>query len=325
MSAWQSHLVAGWVGLILVVAGSPTCLAEQTQFPLRAKRILFLGDSITHAGGYIAWIETQLRLQKIQPLPEIINLGLSSETCSGLSEADHPFPRPDLHERLGRALAKVKPDVVVACYGMNDGIYHPFDEGRFRAYQQGVRRLVDKVHAAGAKLVLMTPPPFDPVPLKGRGKLKPAGQKRYAYFAMYENYDDVLRRYSAWLTKQDNKADLVVDIHTPVLEYLTEKRKANPKFTLSPDGIHPNAEGHQFLGETILQAWGLRETLQPNKELLTLVQKRTTILHDAWLSQVGHQRPGIKPGLSLENAYAEVQKLDAKINSLLAQAPQSPQ
>ena len=31
---------------------------------------------------------------------DIVNLGLGSETVSGLSEPDHPYPRPDLHERI---------------------------------------------------------------------------------------------------------------------------------------------------------------------------------------------------------------------------------
>ena len=101
---------------------SSAVVAEEA-FPLKAKRILFLGDSITNSGQYVGYIETQLRLQGLNPMPEFINLGLPSETCSGLSEPDHPFPRPDVHERLDRALAKIKPDVVFACYGMNDGIY----------------------------------------------------------------------------------------------------------------------------------------------------------------------------------------------------------
>src|SRR5579872_6429319 len=63
-----------------------------------AHRVVFLGDSITHAGGYVALIEAQLRLQNPGHVPEIINLGLPSETCSGLSEPEHPFPRPDVHE-----------------------------------------------------------------------------------------------------------------------------------------------------------------------------------------------------------------------------------
>ena len=83
-------------------------------FPLKAKRILFLGDSITHAGGYVAWIETQCRLQGVSPMPTFYNVGLSSETCSGQSEPAHPFPRPDVHERLDRVLKRIRPDVVIS-------------------------------------------------------------------------------------------------------------------------------------------------------------------------------------------------------------------
>ncbi len=286
-------------------------------FPVSAKRILFLGDSITHAGHYVAWIETQLRLQGAEPLPEIINLGLASETVSGLSEPEHPFPRPDVHERLDRALAKIKPDVVVACYGMNDGIYYPFGEDRFKAYQAGVDRLIQKVHAAGAKLVLMTPPPFDPLPLRGKGKLKPAGEDKYAYFAMYENYDDVLARYGEWILKQKPRVEMVIDLHTPLAEHLAEKRKSDPKYTCAPDGIHPNPAGHRVLGETILHAWGVESTTEPAPELLKLVTQRTAILHDAWLSDVGHKRPGVKKGLPLAEARKKVQDLDAQIEPLV--------
>ena len=78
--------------ILVLVTVAPAFSAERS-FPLKAERILFLGDSITHSGRYIAWIETQLRLQGLKPRPELINIGLSSETCSGLSEPDHPFPR----------------------------------------------------------------------------------------------------------------------------------------------------------------------------------------------------------------------------------------
>ncbi len=294
-------------------------LAE-LQFPVKAKRILFLGDSITHAGHYVAWIETQFRLQGVEPLPEMINIGLASETCSGLSEPDHPFPRPDVHERLDRALAKVKPDVVVACYGMNDGIYYPFGEERFKAYQDGVNKLLTKVHAAGAKLVLLTPPPFDPVPIRDKGNLKPAGEEKYAYFAMYENYDDVLARYGKWIMQQGERADMVIDVHTPVTQYLAEKRKNDPKFTVARDGIHPNVEGHRLIGETILKAWGIESSPEPNTELLKLVTQRTALLHDAWLTDVGHKRPGVRKGLPLDEAAVRAKELEAQIQPLVEKA-----
>ena len=73
---------------------------------------------------------------------------------SGLSEAGHAggkFPRPDIHERLDRVLATVKPDLVFACYGMNCGIYLPLDDKRFAAYQAGIRKLREKVERPARK------------------------------------------------------------------------------------------------------------------------------------------------------------------------------
>ena len=86
---------------------------------------LFLGDSIIQAGHYVDYIETWYLLNEAEA-PDIIDLGVSSETVSNSSEPDHPFARPWLHSRLDDVLARIQPDLVVACYGMNDGIYHPF-------------------------------------------------------------------------------------------------------------------------------------------------------------------------------------------------------
>ncbi|MAG93751.1 MAG: hypothetical protein CMJ48_08390 [Planctomycetaceae bacterium] len=306
--------------LVLLFVCATSARGAELAFPVKAKRILFLGDSITHAGGYVGWIDLQLRIQQVEPLPEIINVGLGSETCSGLSEPDHPFPRPDVHERLDRALAQVKPDVVVACYGMNDGIYYPFGEDRFQAYQDGVNRLIEKVHATGAKLVLLTPPPFDPVPIRDKGKLKPAGEAKYAYFAMYENYDDVLARYGKWIMQQGERVEMVIDVHTPLSDYAKDKRKADPRFTLSPDGIHPNAQGHRILAETILSAWGVESFAEPEPALLKLMTQRTTLLHDAWLTSVGHKRPGVRAGLPLEEANRKADDLDVQAAAHVAKA-----
>ena len=87
---------------------------------LDATRVVALGDSITYDGRWladlVAWMERQ------GTTAEVIDMGLASETVSGLSEAGHAdgkFPRPDLAERLDRVLRLTRPDVVLACYGMN--------------------------------------------------------------------------------------------------------------------------------------------------------------------------------------------------------------
>lgn len=305
--------IAGLLGLF---TSSLQAQAEPGS-PLQAQRILFLGDSITHAGGYIARIETQLRAQHVSPLPEIINLGLSSETCSGLSEPDHPFPRPDVHERLERALEKLKPDLVVACYGMNDGIYHPFSEERFAAYRAGIDRLIEKVHASGAKLILLTPPPFDPVPLRASGNLRPLGADQYAYFAMYEDYDSVLARYAAWILEQKDRVSMVIDLHGPITEQLAERRKSEPDFTVAPDGIHPNEDGHRWIASAILKAWGLKEEIKVPGDLLQAMARRNSLLHDAYLTEVGHLRPGVPVGLPVDQARAQAAEIDQQVTAAL--------
>jgi lysophospholipase L1-like esterase len=154
-------------------------------------RIVFLGDSITHAGRYVELVETALVTQFPERQIDVIGLGLSSETVSGLSEAGHAggkFPRPDLHERLDRVLAQTKPQLVFACYGMNCGIYHPLSDDRFAAYKKGITTLREKVMASGARIVFLTPPVFDPLPIAKR--LLPAGKD--AYPQPFEGYDELL-------------------------------------------------------------------------------------------------------------------------------------
>ena len=144
------------MALLLFLAQGSTGSAQPPS-PLKdVKKIVFLGDSITHAGQYIVDLETYLRIKNPKLECEFLNLGLPSETVSGLSEPGHAggtFPRPDLKERLDRVLAELKPDLVVACYGMNDGIYYPFDEERFQKYQEGMRFLRSHCEAAGAKVL----------------------------------------------------------------------------------------------------------------------------------------------------------------------------
>ena len=110
------------------VVGSDRSLSP---LPASVRRVVVLGNSITYAGTYVTFIDAYFRLHYPNQPVEFINLGLPSETVSGLSEdghADGKFPRPDLHERLSRLLTLTKPDLVIACYGMNDGIYLPLDK-----------------------------------------------------------------------------------------------------------------------------------------------------------------------------------------------------
>lgn len=313
----MKSIAAPFLCLLLL---NPLADAAADTFPLKAKRILFLGDSITAAGEFVNMIEMQLRLTSVDPMPELVNAGLPSEGCTGLSEPDHPFPRPDVHERLDRALAAVKPDVVVVCYGMNDGIYYPFSEERFKKYQDGMNRLIEKVHASGAKLVLITPPPFDPLHLKAEGKLLPERSDKFAWFAVYENYDEVIQKYGKWVLQQKDRVEMVIDLHAPIAAFWEQRRKTEPTFTVAPDGVHCNSTGHQTIAEVILKAWGMESWIPISPEMTQLVNQKGAVLHNAWLSRIGHKRPGMEAGLPLEEAKIKAAEIDIQLQSLIVDA-----
>ena len=118
----------------------------------QAKRIVVLGDSITYGGRWVAILNAWMESQGMTA--DLIDVGLSSETVSGLSEeghADGKFPRPDLAERLDRVLRVTRPDLVIACYGMNCGIYQPLDEGRFAKFRTGMEKLHAAVEKTGGR------------------------------------------------------------------------------------------------------------------------------------------------------------------------------
>lgn len=289
-------------------------IAEQI---LAAERVLFLGDSITYGGQYVAYVETALRLRDDWPSeggPQVVGIGLPSEGVTGLTENGHPFPRPNVHTRLRETLKQYDPDLVFVCYGMNDGIYHPFGEDRFAAYRDGINKLVADVKDSGAKVVLLTPPPFDAK--TARGKLLPADADEHSWQGIYEKYDDVLARYSAWILDQKGRVAAVADLHTPYNAYLAAKRAEDPQFALSGDGIHPNKQGHAVMAKAVLSLDEVPSFEGDVARLHELVTRRQAILRDAWLTHVGHERPGMKQGLPIEEAKRKAAELDKEIEKL---------
>lgn len=287
----------------------------------KADRIVFLGDSITHAGGYVTSIDAAIIAEHPQRHIEILNLGLPSETVSGLSEPGHAggaFPRPDLHERLERVLDQTKPDLVVACYGMNDGIYYPLSEERFEKFKSGIERLHEAVEKRGAKIIHLTPAFFDALPIQSR--VLPAG--RDAYPQPYEGYDDVLEAYAKWLLGKRSDGWEVLDAHGAMKQAVLERRKREPQFSFARDGVHPDAAGHAVLAQLLADLWGLKidaagVPVHPRgAEIHKLIAEKQRLLELAWLSATRHVRPGIPAGLPLAEAEAKAAALDQQAREL---------
>ncbi len=307
-------------GACLVTGGfaASSQAAEANPMLDGVRRVVVLGDSITYSGAYVEFIETYFVSRFPDREVEFINVGLPSETVSGLSEDGHAggqFPRPDLHERLDRVLAQLKPDLAIACYGMNDGIYLPFEEGRFAKYREGIEWMRNKCLAAGAKVLLVTPPTFD----EAKGG--------------HPGYGNTLDRYAEWMIGKRADGWAVVDLHGPMNRYLAEQRLKNPTFFLAGDGVHCGEMGHWIFAKQILLSLGASDlgnvnipeemlTGQANGDaLLKLIQQRQRMMKDAWLTATGHQRPGMNKGLPLVDAKAKAAGLDRQIRALAAPFP----
>jgi lysophospholipase L1-like esterase len=199
---------------IITLTYTPCNSQPAYHIPDSTNKILFLGNSITYSGQYVNHIEAFLKLKYPAINYEFINCGLPSETVSGLSEEGHAggqFPRPALHERLQRVLLQTKPDLVFACYGMNDGIYLPLDPERFEKFKTGIYLLHETVLKSGAAVIHLTPPVYD----EKKG----------------EAYANVLDFYSDWLIScRYNHNWQVMDIHWPMKKFLEEKRLTNTAY-----------------------------------------------------------------------------------------------
>jgi lysophospholipase L1-like esterase len=308
---WCRLLALGLSLLVPPLQATP----PTASLPSGVRRVVFLGDSITYGGHYTVCVEAYFAIRSPLRPVEFLNAGLPSETVSGLSEDGHAggaFPRPDAHERLGRVLARLKPDLVFACYGMNDGIFQPFDERRFSAYQAGIRKLRAAVLASGAQLVHATPPPY--VDVRGTSP----------------RYPEVLERYAVWLVARRAEGWAVADVHGAMRQELARRRQAEPGFSFAKDGVHPDDAGHWVMARELLIHLGAQDlpaggnladvlASHPNgRAMLPVLRTRSELLRDAWLTALGHQRPKMRPGLPLEDVRARAAVMEQELAALRA-------
>lgn len=317
------HLSFSFLVLVLLGFAGGVSAAEESSLQ-GLKRVVVLGDSITQDGNYVADVECWLLAQGIDL--EVIDLGLGSETVSDLTPAENAghlkssgFVRPAISERLDRALAATKPDVVVACYGMNDGGALPANEQGTARYAEAITRLRDTCLKSGVKRVILVTPP-----------VRECKADQWAT----NTHDQNLTNYTVWLNGQRAKGWEVVDIHTPMRAALDDARKVTPDFRFSKDNVHPGREGHWVMAQALLGQWlgakvdgvAKAEDLFPAKgaEIRKLIRERQGVLFNAYMTAIGHQRPGVaggpkaKPGLPIPEAKAKAAALTAAILELSA-------
>lgn len=127
---------------------------------------------------------------------------------------------------------------------MNDGAYTSFQQPIFDTYQKDMTTVLDKVAAAGATAIPMTPTMHDARAARlGKRSLEP----RDTY------YNGVLALFGAWLREQAQVRGLgFVDMYSPLNDLTLEQRETDPTWTMIKDAVHPGPTGQVVMASAIL-------------------------------------------------------------------------
>ena len=201
--------------------------------PAKGERIVFLGDSITQQGagkgGYVTLVK-----EAAIALPdggvEVIGAGISGNKV------------PDLERRLDRDVLEKKPTTVVIYIGINDVWHSQRGQGTAKdVFEKGLRSLVERIRAAGSRVILCTPSVI--------GEKSAGGNP---LDAMLDEYAGVTRAVAA-----DLKTGLV-DLRKQFVAHLAaEKKEQTDRGLLTTDGVHLNAAGNRFVADRMLEALGM--------------------------------------------------------------------
>ena len=223
------------VAFLAAVAAS-TSAADAPSVPLmKGDRIIFLGDSITEAGagpkGYVTLIRNELKEKHKDLDLEVINAGVSGNRV------------PDIQARLEKDVLSKKPTVVVVYIGINDVWHGEKDPSKGTSkedYEAGLRDVMKRCQAAGARVVLCTPSVI--------GEKNDGSEVNDPKL---DQYADISRAVA-----KDLKAP-VCDLRKEFQAYEKEHNADNKESgVLTVDRVHLNDAGNKFVADAILKMFG---------------------------------------------------------------------
>lgn len=207
-------------------------------------RWAIVGDSITQSGTYHAWIYLYYATRFPSLTLDAYNCGISGDSASGV------LRRYDWDIRPHRA------NVAAIMLGMNDiarGLYGeeaPTEAllarraGTLAGYRANIAKLAGKLKADGARLIFVTPSPFDET-----ADLPPARQT---------GVNGALNECAVFLRElAATTGASIVDLHGPMTALNLRLQKDDPKATIiGRDRIHPQPPGHFLMAYYFLKAQG---------------------------------------------------------------------
>jgi isoamyl acetate esterase len=210
--------------------------ADDSPVPLKkGDRLIFLGDSITQAGGgadgYITLIKKALDEKHKDLGIETINAGISGNKV------------PDLQKRVDRDVAAKKPTIVFVYIGINDVWHGENDPAKGTSkdnFEAGLKEVIGKIRNAGAQVILCTPTVI--------GEKKDGGNK---LDKQLDDYADISRKVAKELKLP------LCDLRQAFVEYLKKNNPDNKESgILTGDRVHLSPAGNKLVAETMLKMLG---------------------------------------------------------------------
>jgi isoamyl acetate esterase len=201
-------------------------VAEDT--PLKSgQTIVFFGDSITEAGGYIRILRERLKKERTDLDVKLVNRGHSG------------YRVPMIQPLLQKEVLDMDPALVVIYIGIND-VWHstsgrgtPKDE-----FEAGLRDMITRSQEAGVKVVLCSPSIIGEMP-RGSNPLD----------AMLDEYTGISKRVA------EETGATFCDLRAAFFAYLSEhKTDRSDRGVLTNDGVHMLPAGDALLIETMAGA-----------------------------------------------------------------------
>ncbi|OWK34879.1 SGNH/GDSL hydrolase family protein [Fimbriiglobus ruber] len=141
---------------ILASLATPVLAADPFEFK-DGDRVVLLGSTLIEREQKYGYWELLLTLHNADKNVTFRNLGWSGDTVFG--EARNGFDSsPKGFERLVTLTKELKPTVIVVCYGHNESF-----EGQkgISTFAAGLNKLLDSLAATKARIVLVSPTPFE--------------------------------------------------------------------------------------------------------------------------------------------------------------------
>jgi len=204
-----------------------------------AERVAFVGDSITHDGRYLGFVQLAETLANPDNRAQYLNLGICGDTTGGV---------------LARwqKVVDAKPTDIIVMLGMNDtgvGTYYPNAKpdvlekraARLAAYEVNLREIVQRAKRLTPSVRLMTPSPYDEYGNWQKGGARHVGADSEGLASCVKSVRVVAR--------EENVP--VAEVHDP---FVLAVRNSPDQKLGGTDRVHPVDGGHLVMAACVVRS-----------------------------------------------------------------------